>query len=925
MLVSLLFPLISNGASNIAYLDVKQDWRLEAVGPWKARSDHRALLAMHHPWSASEAGNFSLAWRTITIPESWQEPIFLSFYQSDDYHGVKPDPDAGTLEAQGFIGHRFKRVLVDNEVIWNRDVADAVAPGTPAMECVALPVHPGQRFRLGLLVFDDTPSTVLLPEDYYRHPDFGTSRENDASAYSFRTSVFWGDLTLHTGDVTPSPEGRPSQQRMAAAHRERWPAPEPEGKAAPDKVRFRLDLGGPRLEPGFPLHMGIPLPEGAVSDPGDIRFQTAEGKAIYTQKRVLNTWRDGTVRWLQVDMAAPNGDVAVLAFARDEARAPGGMEAEASPTGVRVKSAGISYEAPLGNFPHTLQYRNVPRFSELRVRAVVQGESLEAVPSVVQAQEDGPFSTTVLLEGTLEASMRSYGQFSLALTSFDGMPWLKGNFRLINTENDALAVSSLALLLPFATPPGVLRVGAGEVELPCTIEQRDAGAATVNGEPVADTLVVPAWEHGAVVIRNFAPLYPKRITINKEALEVDVVAGGSVPVIFTPGEAKTHEIWLALDRVDPVAFGKSVQSPPLLINAAYVAGTSAVGPAATVAAMPAIMGPLTAQYAGKSWQDLGFESGLRHFPGTRHLAQPDSWANNYNDRLGSLLAAWLLSGDRAWFDRACDLAGHVLDVVYIHADVPGNDWAGAMHGPGQNHVGPPWNPALRTSGLALYYSLTGDTAARDALLGTAEFCRRTKAGLRHLGSRHHAGPMDAIYNAYDQSEEPVWLDEGTARIQAMLGIADMRRGVWSEVFGSESYRAGVPWMSMQLAEPLYRWYMETGDVQAAQLLVALAEGFICEQIAWDDPAQAAYYSPAPRQEAKPEFALQVLPALFAAHELTGDTFFLDAAKQQWDAWCQTGTWHTALELFWQTPWLCAYLEKHGLSAEAEGPVVETNP
>lgn len=109
-------------------------------------------------------------------------------------------------------------------------------------------------------------------------------------------------------------------------------------------------------------------------------------------------------------------------------------------------------------------------------------------------------------------------------------------------------------------------------------------------------------------------------------------------------------------------------------------------------------------------------------------------------------------------------------------------------------------------------------------------------------------------------------------------------------------------MAATLAGPLYAWYQMTGDVEAAQLLVGLAETVICENTPWDKPGAMRTYSPNPRFPETTAYDPAVLPLLLAAHELTGDAFFLDAAKAQWARWQAAPAFLPVFNLAWQWPW-----------------------
>jgi hypothetical protein len=144
---------------------------------------------------------------------------------------------------------------------------------------------------------------------------------------------------------------------------------------------------------------------------------------------------------------------------------------------------------------------------------------------------------------------------------------------------------------------------------------------------------------------------------------------------------------------------------------------------------------------------------------------------------------------------------------------------------------------------------------------------------------------------------------------------DMRRGVWAEEHGSKTYAGNVPWMEAQLARPLYLWYHATGDIQAAQALVGLAESIICENTDWDKPGAVSGYSHNPHYATNSVYDPLILPMIFAAYELTDDSFFLEAAKAQWERWTTEKVFDSPLNCHWNTPWLMWCLKHYGVIEE----------
>ena len=129
-----LLSLCASASGPVTYLD-NAHWSFETRGEWRTRVDHRDLVAMQHPWTESNTGDFAQASRMVRVPADWTGPVFLTFYCSDDYHTDDWRPDGSWLNAEGFVGHRFKQVFINERAAWSSDIADPVvrgeSPGLP--------------------------------------------------------------------------------------------------------------------------------------------------------------------------------------------------------------------------------------------------------------------------------------------------------------------------------------------------------------------------------------------------------------------------------------------------------------------------------------------------------------------------------------------------------------------------------------------------------------------------------------------------------------------------------------------------------------------------------------------------------------------------------------------------------------------------
>jgi len=903
-------------AGAIQYLDVQSGWTIEHKGPWQTRADHRDLLAMHHPWIASEAGNFAMAWREVTVPDTWGETVTLHFYCSDDYHGAPRDSLPGT----GFTGHRRKQILVNSAPVWTEDVSDAVVPGTAPAQHVTVNVPPeNRRIRLTLLAYDAVASGEEAPGDFYRPAQPGVTRDMDPDADRFRTTIYWGDLTLTSGD-TPVPERlRPSEALVLQRHNRFWP-PKPDTEAWL-KERPTLTVSAPAGIPraGFPVEMGIPLPKGIAHVPGGFRLAEGGDRAFYSQKFVSTTWPDGSIRWVVAQFPLREGTSELsLAFAPDRARPPGTNKLQEENGRVAVDGGEVALRIDVGDPITAVTYRKKTVVDAIRLGVNVAGQAVYGTNYDGQVVDDGPFHTRVLLQGRFEGQESPLGSYALYCSVYHGLPYVKLWFRYFNDTDAAQALSGLDVSFDLTDRPEAVALPHGPAPDQFRLTQMSPDAYSVDGEShPAERPFFFQWSQGALAVRDFSLLHPKGVALAENRVTLSLVAGGDSPVIFTPGEAKSHEIWLALGPTDGAQLAATVARPPLLINSDYYSATGVFGPAAPLPEGHPWAAFLRETYGEKDLRALGMATGVRHYPDDAYLGKPGQWSNNYNGRMESLWMAWLATGDRVWFDHAAAVSRHLMDVAVVHTAVPGRDWLGAIHGPGANHVAGPWNPLLRAEGLALFGQLTGNPEAQEAFLGVADYCVRAGAGRAGPNVRHWAGPFSTLVAAYRDTGEISALEAGSERIAGMIARTDRRRGTWSDWHATSTYPGNIPWMGAQLALPLYTWYVQTGDVEAAQLLVGLAESYVCENTPWEAPGAMRTFSPDPHFPDTTAYDPFIIPMLGAAWELTEDTFFRDAARAQWERWQARPEFQPVFNLSWHMPWLGRVL-KDLENATAEG-------
>ena len=255
-------------------------WRIEADEPWWALVDIRDMLNLFHPFSVTATGSSAGASCELIIPAAWRPPFALRFYCADDYFADPDKHKPGQVGTESFFGHRFKQVLIDGDVVWERDVGDENTHGSQTVFLVDLTPHvtPGKPFALTCRVLDKLSTTERNDRDVWFIPGTWYAKGDGKTEQPprFHTAVWFADPVLgERAAVEGAPAGRrPHEAVVEARHRARWPIPPP-GEQMPVPVRLELVAPVPVPGSGFPVTCGIPMPPGMLTEPGAVRLRSA--------------------------------------------------------------------------------------------------------------------------------------------------------------------------------------------------------------------------------------------------------------------------------------------------------------------------------------------------------------------------------------------------------------------------------------------------------------------------------------------------------------------------------------------------------------------------------------------------------------------------------------------------------------------------
>lgn len=934
-------PALADDQSfRLSFLTPQNAWRFEGRGPYEGWTDRRDLFVLRHPWSASEAGSQGEVSREVTLPAAWTGPVRLHFYMMDDYHGERPRLKEGDWLGQiKLIGHRFKQVLLDGEVIWERDVADSQGI-RGRLQTILLPerVKGGDRVRIAFRMIDKVGTGERLPEDF-RHIG-STDGIKETDEWKFMTNLYVGDVTLTPGDVeTLPPSEPPGAEAARARHAEQWPLP-PYGRAFKFPVALKWEGSDDVTPDRVPIHCGVPLPAGVVNDLRRVVLADRQQRRLPVQANALNHWPDGTLRWVEIDTIAAAGDLTRELFL-DIDRAEDSLQpmvpdpVTVTPDGaktfvLRTGAVEVIVGGPGGRLIRRLSTAE-GGFEDLTAEIEIEGRVYRPVIETATIRAKGPIRGEVELSGHLVADHERMGPCVFRLSAFAGQPYVRMTWRVFNTRAETLKVSRFDLLGRHRPDAGARtrwnhdgKTAGTDVCLRQPAEDRCTVTAE-GGQLIEEGTTSPGWlaiggekRTLLVHVRHFREQFPKALEFKGDRLRIALFEPSEKEPHYLPteGEAKRHEIWLGLwdQPLSPGALRRVTRCfarPPRLFDPEYFCASggfwhAAAHDAGRFSDFDAIVKRLYGNIEAKQF----YVNGIRHWG---DYPYGENWCNGYYDAPQGMAAEYFMSGDPRWFDHLEATMRHIIDVDVCHASAANPGWVGALHCGecGPNHTSSfPWAALQRPKGWLALWRLTGDTDVRDAALGMADAAVRENTGIGSYSVRDHAGALNCLMAAYDETLDPKYLDAAGRVAHDAMGRIDRRRGAYSEVHGNVGYRGNVPWMCAQLAEPMYEYYRCSGDIEAAIAVVGLAESILTENRTRDVPGDVYGYSHNPHFKKTAGYHVLIAPAVLYAYELTGDAFFLDNARAMYAQMIREQQLNSVRNCYWNAPTLLYYLQRY---------------
>ena len=539
-------------------------WRTATAGAYDVVLDIRDLWQINAHWEISRAGHHGALSTTVTLPSDWVRPWRLRFFQADDYQawGIDRSQAADWFAETGFVGHRFKQVLVDGRLVWEKDVADT---GTGQYEEIDLSwvVRPGQSFDLTFRIFDRVASDEELEGDYFRIRSEAFRPQDNPAWYEpttykrFETHTYWGDVVLHDATAADS--------AVAAATAYDWlEGARPQGAwergrrgtpaEGPIGLTLETDAEAPLPEAGYPVRSGVPFARGMLPPGRPVALRDPGGAVVPLQTTVLSRWPDGSTRWLLLDfVAGPESDDGRYTLHWQDVEAgppPAPPMHRRTPDGLVVDGGALRFTVPEAPGPELLAdvaldgrvvVSSLVGALEARVQdadeAEPPGPSRRYVAGrdrcVVEAA--GPVRTTVRLHGHLVgAAGDTLGAVITRASVWAGLPYLHLTYRVFNgsDRHRRLDLSRLSLRAPGGSPRW-----EGLPEVRCL--EADGRSPGPDGLLSRDGF--------GVGVRWFWQQFPKAILPGTDRLDIDLyhpADPASVHNWFAAGEAKRHEVLL---------------------------------------------------------------------------------------------------------------------------------------------------------------------------------------------------------------------------------------------------------------------------------------------------------------------------------------------------------------------------------------------
>ena len=648
-----------------------------------------------------------------------------------------------------------------------------------------------------------------------------------------------------------------------------------------------------------PVTIGLPFPQGMVSDSACLTLWDASGCQLPLQEHPLANWFDDSVKWVLLDFQASIEARARLTYQIRCILDP--LVRYQSPS-LSVQESAEQIVVDTGKVTFFVNRQLCKPFDRVIIRAAeviaTQGSSFVLTDdrgeryfphiSDVAVETKGPLRVTIRARGEMQSTARnSLARFVVRLSFHAGSGLVQMQMTLHNPkaahhpgglwdlgDPGSIYFKDLSLQVPLRTmnfphiswtaqplQPLKEHVAAGLV-----IYQDSSGGEnwrstnhvdrfgkvmqSFRGYKISsnDSLLEEGLRatpvvglHGdnggmAATIDKFWQNFPKAMEAHGDELNIRLFPRQYNDVFeLQGGEQKTHTIYLQFsgpeekpadlgwvhDRLVPRA------TPEWYANSKGCLYLSPLSQDTNVECRELIDDAISGSQSFFARREIIDEYGWRHFgdlyadhEAVGHSGETPLVAhyNNQYDVIYGAIIQYLRNGDRRWFELAGDLARHVIDIDIYHTEEDRPAYNGGLFWHTDHYLdagtathrayskaaltkrdarsygGGPSNEHNYTSGLLLYYFLTGDKTSREAVLSLADWVINMDDGSnRTLGfvdgrptgmasstaSRDYHGPgrgagnsINALLDAYTPTQEARYIDKAEELIRRCIHPKD---------------------------------------------------------------------------------------------------------------------------------------------------------
>jgi len=436
----------------------------------------------------------------------------------------------------------------------------------------------------------------------------------------------------------------------------------------------------------------------------------------------------------------------------------------------------------------------------------------------------------------------------------------------------------------------------------CVLHQRthERFSLTAGGEATAKGRRAQGWiaiggPNGCVQasLWRFWQQFPKSFAVDDDGLRIGLFTASKEVPHYKPrfGQAKRHGLWLTfspqpMPPEDQHAHGLLSDEPPRLFDQQWFCLSGGIG---VLDPNWSESHPQLREWMVKTYRDFSSDRFPGHF-GIRNFGDmpytPPQWLNGYWAMVQGCLNWGLASGDRNWLERSFEIARHIADVDTVHIPAGHPDWRlwnGVTCALGHDHSVHGGNaqwPAFQIGeSLILHYWMTGDPDSLAAALSNAEYLIRSGAGMGSASARCQARPMLTLLRAWQATGEPKYRDAARRYLdlpRQIKQVIDWRRGAYIQPT-YQNWRCVSAGLDSMYAQNIYEYYRLTNEVDAAQLVVAIADSVYAESMLPQEDAIGSFLFYV-RYSRSSWYYTQMALLFHMAYDLTEDLRFLRAGR-----------------------------------------------